>query len=104
MTDIVERLRDMVREREARGHGSALYINDNVTGWIAEAADEIERLTADYKAARLKIDHQGLEIEGLRNLCADLVDLVEEMPVKHPQQSTRRDILIGQFKMFVEGR
>ena len=40
------------------------------------------------------------EVEGLRNVAADLMDLVNEMPIKHPQQVTRRKILAGQCRQF----
>jgi len=36
------------------------------------------------------------EIIQLKNLAADLMDLVLEMPVKHPQQDTRRKVLKAQ--------
>jgi len=46
MTDIVERLRGIAAERKARGSGATTTIDPNITGWLGEAADEIERLRA----------------------------------------------------------
>lgn len=40
------------------------------------------------------------EIERLRNLVSDLVDLAEELPVNYPSQITKRKILRGQAEMF----
>lgn len=48
--DIVERLREMVLERRARGGGVAVYIDENWTNWIEGAADEIENLREQIPA------------------------------------------------------
>jgi hypothetical protein len=52
MTDIVERLRGIVAEREARGSGATTTIDPNITGWLDEAADEIERLRKEVEQWR----------------------------------------------------
>jgi len=49
VTDIVERLRGIVVERKVRGRGATITINQNITGWLEEAADEIERLRNTIK-------------------------------------------------------
>lgn len=58
MTDIVKRLRGLAAERKARGSGAISTIDPNVTGWLEEAADEIERLRkALQEIADLRYDN-----------------------------------------------
>jgi hypothetical protein len=54
----------------------------------------------EFIGVRQDRDEQRAEIERLRNLVSDLIDLIEEMPVKHPQQSTMRKMLRGQAELF----
>lgn len=45
--DVVARLRMMASEREAyTKSGRPMHVNEAMTGWLTEAADEIERLRA----------------------------------------------------------
>jgi len=52
--------------------------NDLATMRFRAFWNEIERLTSDYKAARLKIDYQGLEIERLRAALDSLIPGYEQ--------------------------
>jgi len=83
MTDIVERLRGLAAERKARGSGAISTIDPNVTGWLEEAADEIERLRAEveqWRESELMIEAAD-EIERLRaenkRLQAALIEAAE---------------------------
>jgi hypothetical protein len=42
-----------------------------------------------------------VEIEKLRNLAADLMYLLDELPIKHPQQAAVRNILREQCNSFI---
>ena len=68
MTDIVERLRGIVVERKVRGRGATITINQNITGWLEEAADEIERLRAqlaEYKFSPQFADELARQVDEL---------------------------------------
>jgi hypothetical protein len=64
MTDIVERLRGIVAEREARGRGATTTIDPNITGWLNEAADEIEQLRAGVELWKCRVNEGADIIEG----------------------------------------
>lgn len=40
------------------------------------------------------------QIEAMRNLVSDLIDLLEELPANHPSQITRKKILLGQADIY----
>jgi len=51
--DIADRLRAMVQEREAyTKSGKPMHVNVVMTGWLTEAATEIERLRAEIGELR----------------------------------------------------
>jgi len=56
-----------------------------------------------YTAAvwRDRCESLELDIDRLQNLAADLMDLADEMPIKHPQQAIRRDVLRNQCRQFI---
>jgi len=62
--------------------------------------DAVRCETQFSKGVASNITEAAGEIERLRNLAADLMDLAAELPIKHPQQETRRKILRGQCEMF----
>ena len=75
---IVAELRD--RAEKAEGRAAAAEHNMNL---VVEAKPHLARENYELRA----------EIERLRDLAADMMGLLEEMPVKHPQQEVRRDTL-----------
>lgn len=60
-----------------------------------EATDG-ERVVRFERAAELLA--KDAEIERLRDLAAAMMALLDQMPVKHPQQSERRNELRRQFR------
>jgi hypothetical protein len=70
-------------------------------------ADIVWRLRNEWRGGRGEFAAEAAdEIERLRNLAAGLMSLLEEMPIKHPQQAERRAALRLRFdvQQITEGK
>jgi hypothetical protein len=106
MTDYVPWLRKLAKDG---GKGTVNNIDARCLGRIADEIErlrELFRIDGEQHAAHVKnVQHEQdarivaykAEIERLRNLAADLMSLLEEMPIKHPQQAEHRERLRKQF-------
>ncbi len=75
--------------------------NERLTAALEERVKDVMPASAQLlNITKAALDNAEAENERLRDLAADLMELVDGMPIRHPQQATRRDILRGQCRQF----